>query len=501
MTRRPAGGFVFLWLFLFFLRYTIRNKQLEEELNYSNKQVIMSDTEEGEAVHFDGNDNDDNENLKVIHDLLASEVQTSAHGSRKSPIVGSECQNQHLEVSQTNERPGWLLRYILGLVDIIGPGCTFHFNYLLLQSLYMDFFAGITVAMTLIPQAISYAQLANVPAINGIYTSILPGAAYVIFGTSMHLGLGPVALVSILTGQLVLNYGIDYTTNPQDAVDFTGEAALAVGTIFAVLSLFNLGELITYISHPVMSGFTTAAAMYIGLSQLGQGFGFTVTVPQTGQTGYEYNYELMRWFVNNWSGTYTKATAPEVTKTNPISAVGMSYQNYFSVEICFGLFLPLLFVQMIRNTFQPNPERQKSVLFNIWQIVSSLLPFAALIIGAHVAYDIKNNRDYPLGSKDQYYQYNLKVLGSSIPSELNFFHSPNLRWNFPQLLIDVIPLALVAFMESYSVAHRISAQKNELHFLNPSQELFANGIANFMASVSSGYPVAGSFSRSSLNAA
>lgn len=67
----------------------------------------------------------------------------------------------------------------------------------------------------------------------------------------MHLGLGPVALVSILTGQVVLNYGIDYTTNPQDVVDFTGEAALAVGTIFAVLSLFNLGELITYISHPV----------------------------------------------------------------------------------------------------------------------------------------------------------------------------------------------------------------------------------------------------------
>lgn len=68
----------------------------------------------------------------------------------------------------------------------------------------------------------------------------------------MHLGLGPVALVSILTGQLVLNYGINYTTYPQDAVDFTGEAALAVGTIFGVLSIFNLGELITYVSHPVM---------------------------------------------------------------------------------------------------------------------------------------------------------------------------------------------------------------------------------------------------------
>lgn len=88
------------------------------------------------------------------------------------------------------------------------------------------------------------------PVINGIYTAILPGAGYVVFGTSMHLGLGPVALVSILTGQLVLNYGIKPGT--QEAVDFTGEAALAVGTIFCVLSIFNLGDLISYISHPVM---------------------------------------------------------------------------------------------------------------------------------------------------------------------------------------------------------------------------------------------------------
>ena len=99
-------------------------------------------------------------------------------------------------------------------------------------------------------QAISYATLANVPVVNGIYTAILPGAAYVVFGTSMHLGLGPVALVSILTGQLVLNYGI--APGSQEAVNFTSEAALAVGTIFAVLSIFNLGDLITYISHPVM---------------------------------------------------------------------------------------------------------------------------------------------------------------------------------------------------------------------------------------------------------
>ena len=137
--------------------------------------------------------------------------------------------------------------------------------------------------------------------------------------------------------------------------------------------------------------------------------------------------------MDNWSGTYTKADAPKVPVG--VNAIGMSYQNYFSIDICFGLYIPLVLVQILRNNFRPNLERQKSVVFNVWQIASSLLPFAALIIGAHIAWDIKNNHDYPDGSQDQYYQYSLKVIGS-IPSGLNFFHSPKLRWNFFQLLID-----------------------------------------------------------------
>ena len=54
-------------------------------------------------------------------------------------------------------------------------------------------------------------------------------------------------------------------------------------------------------------------------------------------------------------------------------------------------------------------------------------------------------------------------------------------------------------MESYAVARRIASINNELHLLNPSQELFANGVANLLGTISSAYPVSGSFSRSSLN--
>ena len=140
-------------------------------------------------------------------------------------------------------------------------------------------------------------------------------------------------------------------------------------------------------------------------------------------------------FVDNWSGTYTEATAPSVPKGSGIVSVGRSYQNFWAVEICFAIFLPLLLTQMLRNTFPNTPERAKSVLFNIWNIVSSLFSFGALVISAHIAWSYKNERDYSKGSSDQYYQWSLKTVGT-IPSGLIFFHAPNLKWNFGKLIID-----------------------------------------------------------------
>ena len=86
----------------------------------------------------------------------------------------------HIPYFPAFHRPGWLLRYIFGPYDS---------EWVTL--LIADFCAGLTVALTLIPQALSYAQLANLPAINGLYTAILPSTTYVFFGSSMQLAVGP----------------------------------------------------------------------------------------------------------------------------------------------------------------------------------------------------------------------------------------------------------------------------------------------------------------------
>ena len=109
-------------------------------------------------------------------------------------------------------------------------------------------------------------------------------------------------------------------------------------------------------------------------------------------------------FVDNWNLNYTKKTYSSKVPYQ----LGKSYQNHFAVSILFALYFPLLFIQILRNTFRPTPERMRSPAFNVWQILSSIAPFVALIIGAHVAWSIKHT-EYEPGSNENYYQVQLKV--------------------------------------------------------------------------------------------
>ena len=102
--------------------------------------------------------------------------------------------------------PFWLKVYITGPWDQ-------HFY----EVFFSDVCSGLIVAVTLIPQGLSYASLAKMPPISGLYSIILSGMVYLCFGTCMQLGVGPVALVSLLTGSLIEKYEIDYT-NDMNAV-------------------------------------------------------------------------------------------------------------------------------------------------------------------------------------------------------------------------------------------------------------------------------------------
>lgn len=185
----------------------------------------------------------------------------------------------------------------------------------------------------------SYAQLANLPALNGLYCAILPSAVYTFFGSSLQLAVGPVALVSLMTGEIVVHYVPDYATNPQQAIACATQTALCVGIILTVMSVLNLGHFINFLAHPVMSGFTSGAACIIGLNQVKAAFGFSNSypfgpnVPQQGNPGYEYNYQVMRWFKQNWYGEYT---FPGVVKLSAKQKLYLNrkYRNFIATRVC-----------------------------------------------------------------------------------------------------------------------------------------------------------------------
>jgi len=128
-----------------------------------------------------------------------------------------------------------------------------------------DLTAGLTTAIMLIPQAMAYAMLAGLEPIVGLYASTVPLFVYGLLGTSRQLAVGPVAMVSLLVASGVGAIAGD------DLATYTALAAtlaLMVGAMQWAMGVFKIGFLVKFLSHPVIAGFTSAAALIIGFSQL-----------------------------------------------------------------------------------------------------------------------------------------------------------------------------------------------------------------------------------------
>jgi SulP family sulfate permease len=150
-----------------------------------------------------------------------------------------------------------------------------------LDTLRMDALSGLTVALVLIPQSMAYAQLAGLPAYYGLYASFLPPMVAALFGSSRQLATGPVAVVSLMTAA---SLGPLATAGGQGYIAYAVFLALIVGSFQFLLGLLRLGLVVNFLSHPVVNGFTNAAAIIIASSQLSKLFGVYV---ETAEHHYE----------------------------------------------------------------------------------------------------------------------------------------------------------------------------------------------------------------------
>ncbi|MBI4756637.1 MAG: SulP family inorganic anion transporter [Betaproteobacteria bacterium] len=138
------------------------------------------------------------------------------------------------------------------------------------DTLKADFLAGLTVALVLIPQSMAYAQLAGMPAYYGLYAAFLPVAVAALWGSSNQLGTGPVAVVSLLTASTLATLA---APGSEGFIALAIMLALMVGLVQLTLGVLKLGVIVNFLSHPVIVGFTNAAALIIALSQVSKLFG------------------------------------------------------------------------------------------------------------------------------------------------------------------------------------------------------------------------------------
>ena len=165
------------------------------------------------------------------------------------------------------------------------------------ETLRIDSISGLTVALVLIPQSMAYAQLAGLPAYYGLYASFLPPMIAALFGSSRQLATGPVAVVSLMTAASLEPLA---TAGSEGYIAYAILLALMVGAFQLTLGVLRLGLVVNFLSHPVVNGFTTAAALIIASSQLSKMFGVYVnkgehhyeTIIRVVQAAFHYTHWL-----------------------------------------------------------------------------------------------------------------------------------------------------------------------------------------------------------------
>ncbi len=159
----------------------------------------------------------------------------------------------------------------------------------------IDFIAGLTVALVLIPQSMAYAQLAGLPAYYGLYAAFLPPMVAALFGSSRQLATGPVAVVSLMSAASLEPLA---TAGSAEFIAYSIVLALTVGIFQFSLGVLRLGLVVNFLSHPVVNGFTNAAAIIIASSQFSKFFGVYVdkaehhyeTLIRVGQAAIDYTH-------------------------------------------------------------------------------------------------------------------------------------------------------------------------------------------------------------------
>ncbi len=296
-----------------------------------------------------------------------------------------------------------------------------------------DFIAGITVAIILIPQGIAYALIAGLPPIYGLYCALIPQIVYAIFGSSRQVAIGPVAMDSLIVAAGVSTLAL---AGSDSYIAIAILLAFMVGGIQFLLGVFRLGFVVNFLSKPVITGFTSAVALTIGMNQFRNLLG--VDFMQSDQI--QYVLEDM-WY--------------NIIDYNPHTAI-------------IGIISVVVII--------------------ILRKINKKIPNALIV----VVFGILVMRYF---GKD----FNDVSIVKDIPSGLPSFSFPEFDISqIRELLPIALTLVMVGYLETISIGKSLEAKQDE-YKIRPNQELVALGLSNMIGSWFKAYPSTSSFSRSAIN--
>ncbi|XP_013421854.1 pendrin isoform X2 [Lingula anatina] len=358
-------------------------------------------------------------------------------------------------------------------------------NYQFPVWLFNDLIAGLTVAIMHLPHGMAYGLLAGLPSINGLYVSFFPSVIYFFFGSSKHISLGTMAVVSLMVGQVVnreaINNYIPPASNTENSTgnwsigSITGTSAMGVcdgdtntdpdcvlfkvgvATSLAMftglwqlfLGIFGLGFMVVYLSDALISGFMLGAALYVVTSQIKEVFGIHVTSSKIGNP-----FKLIKFMI-------------EILK-------GMPDANIVSIIMSILCMITLILVKECINARYRKKLKVPVPIELIVVILSTVITYLTKI--------------------DE--RYGVVVVGN-IPTGIPSPQTPELgEQNSGQLIIDAFSIAIVAFTISISLAKMLAKKQN--YTVDGNQELISYGICNVFNSFFQGFTCCAALSRSMM---
>jgi len=359
-------------------------------------------------------------------------------------------------------------------MDVISPATNVVRNYTKKNAM-SDVLAGVTVGILILPQSMAYAQLANLPPIYGLYTSVVPAIIYALIGTSHTVNCGTLALSGLLTGELIEQVVGDASENEADAINVALATAFLTGMVLLIVGLLRLGDTLeSYMSPALTSGFHSGATFHVCVSQ------------------FQYVFGTPKWKNMHGPGHIVRKiyfTCSKFAEAN-VAAILISVTSATLLICCQKITSGNI---RFRFPFRKKLQGEgRMIEFHSSRTATQLalpIPGELLIV---ILFEILS------WSCDFENNYNVTVLGSIDA------HMPpvrNLDWYIVGELVqtyymDILVIAMITFSLTLSDAKMHSEEADRI--MKPNREIFALSLTNIISPFFGAYIAGAGISRSAI---